>query len=90
MKDEPSLGLDTNIFLQVIDGGSAEQRLALAAQLADLLARDDVARAWRYQIVPGVLKLAVDPAADVRRVLAAGLAAVRELDGDSCLPTCPD
>ena len=82
LKDEPSLGLDTNIFLQVIDGGSAEQRLALAAQLADFLARDDVARAERDQIVPVVLKLAVDPAADVRRVLAAGLAAVRDLHAD--------
>lgn len=82
MKDEPSLGLDTNIFLQVIDGGSAEQRLALATQLADFLARDDVAGAERDQIVPVVLKLAVDPAADVRRVLAARLVAVRDLHAD--------
>ncbi|MCB1381021.1 MAG: DUF2336 domain-containing protein [Alphaproteobacteria bacterium] len=82
MKDEPSLGLDIGIFQTVIDGGNADQRLALATQLAEFLAKEDVAKAEHELIVPVVLKLAVDPVADVRRALANGLKAVANLNSD--------
>ncbi|MBC8037676.1 MAG: DUF2336 domain-containing protein [Rhizobiales bacterium] len=82
MNDEPTLGLDTAIFHDVIENGTAEQRLALADQLAGFLANGETSSGERSQVVPVVLKLAVDPAADVRHRLALGLAAVADLDAD--------
>lgn len=82
MKQEPSLGLDTSVFTQVIETGEPPQRAALATQLAAFIARDDVAAAEREQVVPVILKLTVDPVAEVRRALAAGVTANAELHAD--------
>ena len=82
MNDEPAFGLDTAILHDVIENGAAEQRLALAAQLADFLANQETTSGERNQVVPVVLKLAVDPAANVRRRLASGLVAVADLNAD--------
>ena len=73
MSQEPNLGLDTSIFQHVIDNGGTEQRLALAAQLAEFLGREDVPPGEREQVVSIVLKLAVDASDDVRLALAKGL-----------------
>jgi uncharacterized protein (DUF2336 family) len=82
LNDEPTLGLDAAIFHDVIENGTAEQRLALASQLAGFLANEETSLSERNQVVPVVLKLAVDPAADVRCRLALGITAVANLDAD--------
>ena len=82
MKDEPSFGLDINIFLVVIETGAVEQRIALAVQLAAFLANDATPGGERNQVVPTVLKLAVDPVTDVRKTLAVALSPVRNLNAD--------
>lgn len=82
MTDEPSLGLDTSIFMQVIENGSAEHRMALATQLAEFLNKEGVPKSEREQVVPVVLKLAVDPVTDVRRALAEGLSGLADLHAD--------
>jgi uncharacterized protein (DUF2336 family) len=82
LTNEPSFGLDTGIFLDVIDNGTAAARLALAGQLASFLAKEETPDSERDLIVPVVLKLAVDPAADVRRRLASGLTRVARLHAD--------
>ena len=81
-KKEPGFGLDTSIFTQVIETGDAAQRLMLAQQLAAFLAKDDVAAGEREQVVPVVLKLAVDPVLQVRQGLAHGLSGVAGLNAD--------
>lgn len=82
MNNEPTFGLDTAIFHDVIDNGTPEARLALAGQLALFVADDETPDGERGQIVPVLLKLAVDPAAEVRRKLAIGLARVTRLHAD--------
>ena len=82
MNDEPSFGLDINIFLTVIETGAAEHRVALAVQLASFLAGEATPDGERSQVVPIVLKLAVDPVSDVRKTLAEALSPVRNLNAD--------
>jgi uncharacterized protein (DUF2336 family) len=82
LTDEPASGLDTSIFLEVIENGSARARLTLASQLARFLADPQTSEDEREQVVPVVLKLAVDPAADVRRCLAEGLCQIVNLHAD--------
>ena len=79
---EPSFGLDTSIFLHVIDNGDAAQRIQLAQQLAQFLCKADVPAGEREQVVPVVLKLAVDPVAQVRQALADGLVDLENLHAD--------
>lgn len=74
--------LDTSIFLEVIETGNAKQRVMLAAQLAAFLADPETSGAEHSQVVPAVLKLAVDPIADVRRTLAEILAQAVNLHAD--------
>ena len=81
-KQEPGLGLDTGIFMQVIEAGDAEQRALLAAQLAVFLNKADVPVSEREQVVPVVLKLAVDPVLLVRKTLADGLVGLANLHAD--------
>ena len=82
MSHEPSPGLDTSIFQHVIDNGGPEQRLALAVQLAEFLGKDGVLMAEREQVVPIVLKLAVDEDDGVRQALADALLHVPKLHAD--------
>ena len=81
-KQEPGLGLDISIFMQVIEAGDAEQRALLAAQLAVFLNKSDVPVSEREQVVPVVLKLAVDPVLLVRKTLADGLVGLANLHAD--------
>ena len=81
-KQEPGLGLDTGIFMRVIEAGDAEQRALLAAQLAVFLNKSDVPVSEREQVVPVVLKLAVDPVLLVRKTLADGLVGLANLHAD--------
>ena len=81
-KQEPVFGLDTSIFQHVIDNGDAPQRAQLATQLAEFLSKDDVPAAERDQVVPIVLKLAIDPVVQVRKALAEGLITLAKLNAD--------
>ena len=82
MSSESNPGLDIGIFQTLIDTGSAEQRLTLAARLAAFLGGEEAAPGEREQVVPVVLKLAMDPVEDVRRALAQGLMTVAKLHAD--------
>ena len=79
---EPVLGLDTAVFEDIVQIGSPQARQALATELAGMTVNPDTAPGERNQIVPVLLKLAVDPVAGVRRTLAAGLSAFPELHPD--------
>ena len=81
-KLEPGFGLDVSVFMQVIAGGDKIERVALAYQLARLLASDETPEADRRQVLPVVLKLAVDTERPVRKALADGLVNVADLDPD--------
>lgn len=82
VKQKPAIGLDTGVFLEVIENGTPEQRMALARQLARFLAEGEASESERNQIVPAVLKLAVDPVAEVRRALVTILTSVPNLHAD--------
>jgi uncharacterized protein (DUF2336 family) len=79
---EPTFGLDTSIFMHVIENGDAEQRSALAAQLAAFLCSEEAPANEREQVVPVVLKLAIDPVKAVRQALAHGLVRLKALNAD--------
>ncbi len=82
MRVEPKPGLDTGIFLDVIENGDAMARTKLALQLAGLMCAEDSAKADVALVVPVVLKLSVDPVKEVRRTLANGLAGLVTLHAD--------
>ena len=82
MRVEPKPGLDTTIFLDVIENGDAMARTRLALQLAGLMCAEDSSKADVAQVVPVVLKLSVDPEKEVRRTLANGLAGLVNLHAD--------
>ncbi len=82
MRVEPKPGLDTTIFLDVIENGDAMARTKLALQLAGLMCAEDSSKADVAQVVPVVLKLSVDPEKEVRRTLANGLAGLVNLHAD--------
>jgi len=80
---EPNFfGLDDSIFMTVIAEGDSDQRLALASQLADFVAREDTPEKEREQSIPALLKLAADPVFRVREVLAQKLVNVPTLNAD--------
>jgi uncharacterized protein (DUF2336 family) len=75
-------GLDVSIFDGVIEKGGNDARRQLAHQLGMLLANPETPRSERAIVVPSVLKLAVDPVAEVRRALAEGLMRAPNLHPD--------
>ncbi len=79
---EPGFGLDISILMQVIENGDAGHRTQLAQQLAAFLCKEDAPAAEREQVVPVVLKLAVDPVLQVRQTLADGLVNLENLNAD--------
>lgn len=79
---EPGFGLDISILMQVIENGDAGHRTQLAQQLAAFLCKEDAPATEREQVVPVVLKLAVDPVAQVRQTLADGLVNLVNLNAD--------
>ncbi|MGE3833056.1 MAG: DUF2336 domain-containing protein [Parvibaculaceae bacterium] len=78
---EPT-GLDVSVFDALIESGSVEARCQLARELAQLTCKADTPDAERDCVVPPILKLAVDPVADVRRTLASGLAGSDRVHAD--------
>ena len=73
MRSEPQSGLDTSVFMDVIENGDAMARTKLATQLAALMNAEETSKTDCAQVVPVVLKLSVDPIKEVRRALANGL-----------------
>ena len=82
MRVEPKSSLDTTVFHNVIENSDVESRCKLAAQLAEFLGDPESSEIDRNQVVPVVLKLAVDPVKAVRRALADGLARIPDLHAD--------
>lgn len=75
-------GVDVSIFDTVIETGDVQARIRLALELAGLIGNPRTPESERSCVVPMVLKLATDPAKDVRRALADKLAGVVDLHGD--------
>ena len=82
MRVEPKPSLDTTVFHNVIENSDVESRCKLAAQLAEFLGNPENPEIDRNQIVPVVLKLAVDPDRQVRRALVDGLMSIDDLHAD--------
>lgn len=82
MSVEPGFGLDVSVFDTVIEQSGAEGRAALAERLAGLLADPETSALERQQVVPVILKLAVDPIRKVRETLVAQLTPIEDLHGD--------
>jgi uncharacterized protein (DUF2336 family) len=75
-------GLEVSVFTKVIDDGDAKSRIALALQLAKLIAEDETPDIEREQVTPVILRLTVDPAKTVREALADALADQSNLHAD--------
>lgn len=82
MSGQSSVSLDTSVFDRVIDGGDTAARAHLARQLAAFVANPGNVPEEKEIVVPPMLRLAVDPVADVRRELAQGLKGVTNLNAD--------
>ncbi len=75
-------GLDVSMFDRIVETGDLEARLQLAQALARLTGDAEAPESERACIVPTMLKLATDPAKEVRRTLAQALVSVADLHGD--------
>ena len=82
MRVEPRSSLDATVFHHVIENSDVDSRCKLAVQLADFLGDVESPEIDRKQVVPVVLKLAVDPVKDVRRALVDGLKCIADLHAD--------
>lgn len=82
LSEDANSGLDAGIFYEVIENRDVWARLALAKQLADLLAGPETPEKEKSQAVPAVLKLIADPEAEVRKALAGHLAKSEKLHAD--------
>jgi uncharacterized protein (DUF2336 family) len=82
MRLETEAGLDVTVLEAVLECGQAEARQALARQLVALVADPDTAAIERDQVVPILMKLAVDVERTVRVVLADELSSVENLNQD--------
>ena len=80
-KKQPA-SLDTTVFDQVINSGDIAARRQLAAQLARLMGDPAAPAAEKNEIIPSLLKLAVDPVSDIRRLLADELVMIDDLHAD--------
>lgn len=81
-KQEPTFGLDIQVFMDVIACGDAAKRTSLALQIARFLADPDSPAGEREQALPTARRLAADPDIAVRRAFAEALAAFDALDAD--------
>jgi uncharacterized protein (DUF2336 family) len=82
MRVEPRPSLDTTVFHTVIENSDVESRCKLAIQLAEFLGDPESPEIDRNQVVPVVLKLAVDPAKEVRCALVDRLTPIPDLHAD--------
>lgn len=81
-KQEPTFGLDIQVFMDVIACGDAARRTSLALQIARLLADPDTPAGEREQVLPTARRLAADADLSVRRAFAEALAEIDMLDAD--------
>ncbi len=79
---DSSPGLDSSVFLQVIEQGDLSDRLRLADQLAAFLANEAEPKEERALVVPAAMQLMADPEFEVRATLARGLIDTPDLDAD--------
>ena len=77
-----TVGLDVSVFETLIESGSVEVRCQLARELTQLTCNPETPEGELDCVVPSILKLAVDPVAEVRRTLAAGLADCADVHAD--------
>ncbi len=82
MSVEPGFGLEISVFDTVIEQGGVDARAGLAQKLADLLADPKSSALEKQQVVPVILKLAVDPERQVRETLVTQLTPIDDLHGD--------
>lgn len=79
---EPTFGLDVQVFMDVIACGDADRRTSLALQIARFLADPETPAGEREQVLPTARRLAADPDLSVRRRFAEALAGLDTLDAD--------
>jgi uncharacterized protein (DUF2336 family) len=75
-------GLDVSIFLEVLEAGNSDARIALARQLASHLADPETPDVEREQVTPVLLKLAADEDRMVRLALNEELVNLETLPAD--------
>ena len=81
-KQEPTFGLDIQVFMDVIACGDAARRTSLALQIARFLADPASPAGEREQVLPTARRLAADPDIAVRRAFAEALSDLEILDAD--------
>ncbi len=81
-KQEPTFGLDIQVFMDVIACGDAARRTSLALQIARFLADPATPPGEREQVMPVARRLAADADATVRQAFAEALAGLAMLDAD--------
>ena len=81
-KQEPTFGLDIQVFMDVIACGDAARRTSLAMQIARFLADPASPAGEREQVMPVARRLAADGDLTVRRAFAEALSGLATLDAD--------
>ena len=82
MRLEAETGLDVGVLEAVLECGQPEARIALARQLAALIADPETSLREREQVLPIMLKIATDTDRNVRRALADELVTLETLNAD--------
>jgi uncharacterized protein (DUF2336 family) len=81
-KQEPTFGLDIQVFTDIIACGDAACRTSLALQIADFIADPATPPGEREQIMPVARRLAADEDIAVRAAFAEALSDLDTLDAD--------
>ena len=81
-KQEPTFGLDIQVFMDVIACGDARRRTSLALQIARFLADPATLAGEREQVMPAARRLAADEDFSVRRAFVEALSRLETLDAD--------
>lgn len=81
-KQEPTFGLDPQVFMDVIACGDAARRTRLALQIARFLADAATPPGEREQVMPAARRLAADADPAVRGQFAEALCGLAQLDAD--------
>ena len=75
-------GLDISVFEDVLAVGDADAKVALARQLAGLIADPETPEVERAQVVPVLLRITVEEEKMIRRVFAEEVAGAAKLHAD--------
>lgn len=81
-RQEPTFGLDIQVFMDVIACGDAARRISLGLQISRFLADPATPAGEREQILPAARRLAADSDIEVRRAFAEMLTDYLALDAD--------